>query len=368
MAIITAAKYYQVVTRLMVVRGQYEMLSIAVYGTVQPTNDVPPINETIAEVHCLEDLPLSSPMDLTSTFDPTYLARQLLALIPRAPSLTTVLRLIMCIKPRKEDWDAPGFPFTEDLSAGVPTNLEALAEVLSKHIEASPVECRHLSRAMAKMFEERDIPSEQVATVASLLACQPPDLVECVKDSLQPQRIGLDDHTRPNLTGAAANPSLTPFLTACDFASAHPSGSDLINLRNTIQGRAMFDKALSSRRDQLGVVDYTTISHWLDLVILSERALGVWSLSLLETNIMEDSESVASLKVNGNHFIVENQEDLLSYIRVILGIATVFAVWGWSDSIRSGPTIERALGVLRTWQCVPGYNSVSILLSQSSIQ
>jgi hypothetical protein len=103
----------------------------------------------------VEELPLSPALDLAASFDPTHIARQLLALIPGAPPLTTVLRLILCIKPHKEDWDAPEFPIYERLEGGLPDTVEDLLEVLAKPIEAPLDNYRSLSRAISELMPEK---------------------------------------------------------------------------------------------------------------------------------------------------------------------------------------------------------------------
>lgn len=66
-----------------------------------------------------EPLPLSSTelsilsraVDPSNSTDPTSLARQLLTLIPDAPPLTLIIRLMLCLKPSNDDWDLPEFPY-----------------------------------------------------------------------------------------------------------------------------------------------------------------------------------------------------------------------------------------------------------------
>jgi hypothetical protein len=143
---------------MLILRGQFKSLSIAIYGSVYSGSgsDKHQFNsqDASSQIH-LEDLPLSSVLDLTSSFDPTLIARQLLALIPRAPPLTTVLRLILCIKPRKEDWDAPDFPMYERINGSMPESVEELLELLSRPIEASPDGFRSLSRAISSILSQK---------------------------------------------------------------------------------------------------------------------------------------------------------------------------------------------------------------------
>lgn len=98
-------------TRLMIVKGAFESVSMAIYGDV--VNELPPPKSTYERrpLPTLDPIPLSPALDPANARDPTALARQLLDLIPDAPSLPLVIRLMFCLKPSNEDWDLPDFPY-----------------------------------------------------------------------------------------------------------------------------------------------------------------------------------------------------------------------------------------------------------------
>jgi hypothetical protein len=95
----------------MIVKGAFECVSMAIYGDI--VNELPP-RRTIYEPRMLpthDPIPLSSVLDPANARDPTKLARQLLDLIPDAPPLSLIIRLMFCLKPSDEDWDLPDFPY-----------------------------------------------------------------------------------------------------------------------------------------------------------------------------------------------------------------------------------------------------------------
>ena len=94
-------------TRLVIVKGSFERLSLAIYGHV--VNESPPMREPKPIVP-LEPEPLAPHLDPAHAPDPTALAKSLLELIPNAPSLPLAIRLVFCLKPTLDDWDIPGFP------------------------------------------------------------------------------------------------------------------------------------------------------------------------------------------------------------------------------------------------------------------
>lgn len=91
--------FQQFVTRLMVVQGDFEYVTLAVYGDVASE---PTLDSSSHGPMLLPDIiyqPLSPAMDPANSNEPTLLPRELLNLIPRAPSLSAAIRLIFCLKP-----------------------------------------------------------------------------------------------------------------------------------------------------------------------------------------------------------------------------------------------------------------------------
>jgi hypothetical protein len=108
----------------MIVKGQFEALSIAIYGDI--VTDPPPVQKYEATaLPSVEPTPLSRAVDPSNSLDPTLLAKQLLSLIPDSPPLPLVVRLMFCMKPSNEDWELSGFPYLHaDLNGEVEEDFD----------------------------------------------------------------------------------------------------------------------------------------------------------------------------------------------------------------------------------------------------
>ncbi|KAF9498802.1 hypothetical protein BDN71DRAFT_1503524 [Pleurotus eryngii] len=110
-------------TRLVILKGSFTTLGIAIYGTTLTTSRVLEEYKPIPLPEIVKR-PLHPSLDPSANSDPTLLAQSLLALIPDGgpfprPTIPMVLRLMFCLKAPDEDWETPGFPF-------VFTDLEGL--------------------------------------------------------------------------------------------------------------------------------------------------------------------------------------------------------------------------------------------------
>ena len=97
----------------MIIKGQFDFVSIAVYGTVVTDTQLAPDN--LEQVPTLsipqpDPIPLPRLLDVANAKEPTELAQQLLSLIPDPPPLSLASRLVLCMKPDTDDWEDPGFP------------------------------------------------------------------------------------------------------------------------------------------------------------------------------------------------------------------------------------------------------------------
>jgi hypothetical protein len=95
----------------MIVKGNFIKLSMAIYGDV--ASELPSVPSTYIPgiLPPLNPTPLSPALDPANSGDPTALTRNLLSLIPDAPPLPLVIRLMFCLKPANDDWDLPEFPY-----------------------------------------------------------------------------------------------------------------------------------------------------------------------------------------------------------------------------------------------------------------
>lgn len=95
----------------MIVKGAFQSISMAIYGDVVAELPPPPTTYEPKPIPAIDPVPLHSSLDPASFRDPTKLANQLLQLIPDAPPLPLVIRLMFCLKPANDDWDLPDFPY-----------------------------------------------------------------------------------------------------------------------------------------------------------------------------------------------------------------------------------------------------------------
>jgi hypothetical protein len=128
----------------MIVRGDFESVSMAIYGESEPspagTSYIP------GSLQLPSPVSISPALDLAKASDPTYLARQLLALIPDAPSLNLVIRLMFCLKPPNDDWDLPEYPHLysdlseEELDIDLDSAFHCLSRPVADDIQLEPLQ------------------------------------------------------------------------------------------------------------------------------------------------------------------------------------------------------------------------------------
>ncbi len=94
----------------MIIKGSFQVLSFALYGDTvsQPTS--PPSYEPIT-LPAVNPVPLSKAIDPANAADPTFLAKNLLKMMPDAPPLPLAIRLMYCLKPTDDDWENETFPY-----------------------------------------------------------------------------------------------------------------------------------------------------------------------------------------------------------------------------------------------------------------
>ena len=106
----------------MIVKGAFDCVSMAIYGDV--VSEMPPPSAVYEPkaISSFDPIPLSTSLDPSNFRDPTRLASQLLELIPDAPPLPHIIRLMFCLKPASDEWDLPDFPY---LYADLDTDFES---------------------------------------------------------------------------------------------------------------------------------------------------------------------------------------------------------------------------------------------------
>ncbi|CAL1700381.1 unnamed protein product [Somion occarium] len=369
-------------TRLMIVKGGFETVSMAIYGEL--VNDAMSLPSTYTPKNILpsEPPPVAKAIDPSMSRDPTHLARQLLALIPNAPPLPLVIQLMFCLKPSNEDWDLPEFPFLHpSLDQEIATfDLEQADTLTTRPVaeDTKPEQLEYFANLVAGAVGDKDDRQAYiVANILSNVASQMPDmaktLLQAIDLSVVFDAYNMDEVTLYRLTDAAANPDISRHLQTDWFLSALDAiTKDMNNDRATrsaarhllsrIQGSAVVEDALSNTQG-----DFSRAAEYLADASSQEASFGVWLASfvtheglvkkLSENPIIPTSTQYPPLLLKRNKPLVSHDE-FVAFVRAFIGVACVLAVYAWADSLPDRQCRERVLGILRLWQDVDGYREI----------
>ncbi|KAI6146088.1 hypothetical protein BKA82DRAFT_4330346 [Pisolithus tinctorius] len=355
-------------TRLMIVRGDFETVSMAIYG--EPVSEVSPAitSYEARPLPVLEPTSVSPALDLARSSDPTHLARQLLALIPDAPPLNLVIRLMFCLKPPNDDWDLPEFPhlYSDLHEEDMDIDLDSAY--------------RCLSRPFAEKVADAISPTDNtrsyfIAEILCRSASQHRDLARMLVQTIDLERVfdtsSIDEDTVFTLLDASTNPDIAKLLdddwfrSALDSVYSMPATEPEVKkgirrLSNRLRDWQLFEDTLSNPSG-----NFVAAARFLKDIGSEEKSFGIW-LSCMTTH----EDLFATLQggptfdctVPGSLWDSElanvSHADYIGFVKAFIGVACVLAVYAWSDSLPNVSCRERTLGVLRLWQDVPGYREV----------
>ena len=127
-------------TRLVIIQGQYEYLSLAVFGDViagvqkvQEYQPRPPFPALIS-------VSLPKSVGPSNSTEPTMIAQQLISHLPDSPPLSLIVRLMFCLKPPNEDWEHPDFPYlysdldNEDEMYSIATLVQSISRPVKDYV------------------------------------------------------------------------------------------------------------------------------------------------------------------------------------------------------------------------------------------
>ncbi|KAI6040458.1 hypothetical protein EDC04DRAFT_2894185 [Pisolithus marmoratus] len=367
-------------TRLMIVRGDFETVSMAIYG--EPVSEVPSAvtSYEARQLPVIESTSLSPALDLARSSDSTRLARQLLSLIPDAPSLNLVIRLMFCLKPPNDDWDLPEFPHLysdlheEDMDIDLDSAFRCLGRPVAD--EVSPEALMRFAEKVADAISPTDgTRSYFIAGILCRSASQHRQLVRMLVQTIDLERVfdtsSLDEDTVFALLDASTNPDIAKLLDNDWFRSTLDSVYSLPatepevkkgirRLASRFRDWQLFEDTLSNPNG-----NFVAAARFLKDIGSEEKSFGIW-LSCMTTY----EDTFASLQgsptldhnVPGALWDSESTDishgDYLGFIKAFIGVACVLAVYAWSDSLPNVNCRERTLGVLRLWQDVPGYREI----------
>ncbi|KAJ7068757.1 hypothetical protein C8F01DRAFT_1208184 [Mycena amicta] len=372
-------------TRLMIVKGEFQSLSIAIYGeTVRDTPATSPAYEPLP-LPVLNPLPLSETVDPASMLDPTQVANQLLDLIPNSPKLELIIRLMFCLKPSNEDWDLPEFPYLfADLEAECDAfNLDVAVDLTARPIPddtAYDVRSAFASKVAESVGQKSATQAYLISKLLVVSASQHPDMartllqhvdMQAVFDSLTMD----DDITLLNLLDAVSNADIARhfhsqwFFAELDQLHAGLTTEKLV--KNLVDRLATRIRRWAALEDALvnPSGDFSESAQLLEDVGLEEQSIGIWletmlthpnmTAKLAETPVPADRRLPSASLLRRTHRRVDiTHEELVAFTRAYIGVASVLAVWAWTDSLGNDACRTRTLAIVRLWQNVDGYREI----------
>ncbi|KAF9266285.1 hypothetical protein L218DRAFT_897341 [Marasmius fiardii PR-910] len=385
-------------TRLMIIKGKFDFVSLAIYGEVA---DAQPPTENSKDISSIsipqpQPIPLSRSLDVANARDPTELSKQLLSLTNDPPSLSLASRLVLCMKPEVDDWDDPDFPHLyADIKAELSLDnlsLESAVECLSRPIpeDTSKELMVRFCRAVANQIEPQNSTrqSSLISKIFKISASQHPSFALELCVQIDPAVVfdsnTLDSDSLLDLLDAAANADIARHFNTTSFLGLLQELQDSSSQKQSAQKTA---SRLSSRikswetfEDSLSntQADFEVAIAMLKDIGSEEQSLGVWlaSMTLHDDLVSKLSENPSGLQRYPKPFgkslsSAMSHDDYITLVRGYIGIASVFAVWGWADSLGNDSCRERILAVLRLWQEVDGYHELVnflLLLRQFSLR
>ncbi|KAJ7126453.1 hypothetical protein C8R43DRAFT_1211992 [Mycena crocata] len=371
-------------TRLMIVKGAFQSLSIAVFGEILsegPPEIAPYEPKPLPSV---EPRPLSRAVDPSSMSDPTRLANQLLSLIPDSPPLALVIRLMFCLKPSNEDWDLPDFPYLHaDLEAENETfDLDAALLCTAKPVR-DDISYDALSAFATRVAESVGPKSGNqaylVAKLLSIAAPQHPDMARTLLQQVDLDAVfdarTVDESTLLRLLDAVSNADIARhlnsswFFSELDKVQASPTTEKYARdvarrVAARIRRWGAFEDALSNPSG-----DLRESARMLKDVGLEEQSLGIWLETMLnhpnlaaklgENAVPEDSRTHLAHLLRDTVLPMDITHDsLIAFTRAYIGVASVLAVWAWTDSLGNDDCRAQTLAIVRLWQNVDGYREI----------
>ncbi|KAH9927088.1 uncharacterized protein BXZ73DRAFT_49012 [Epithele typhae] len=369
-------------TRLMIIKGAFESISMAIYGEVASELPAAPKTYEPRPLPSLSSSPLPPALDPANSRDPTQLARKLLKLIPDAPDLELAIRLLFCLKPHNDEWDLPEFPHIHsDLDEDVPEfDLEKALDMTKRPVsdDISSEVVSRFAEKVAGCINDQD--TSQAFLVAGLIcnsASQHPALATSLLDAIDLRAIfgrsALEDEmTLKKLLYAAANPDISRRLNADWFhellrvVSVDPNNErklrkDAKKLSTRICGWTTLEDTFSNTQG-----DFIAAAGLMKDIGTEEQSFGIWLESMvshqdLVAGLAENPVVPVTLprlfssRAPGNP---PSQDEFIAFTRAFIGVASVLAVYSWSDSLPDPPCRSRIFGILRFWQNAEGYREI----------
>ncbi|KAH7909400.1 hypothetical protein BJ138DRAFT_1198858 [Hygrophoropsis aurantiaca] len=380
-------------TRLMIVRGDFECVSMAIYGETVSDPPPPPISYTPTLLPVIEPRNIIPSLDPAKNSDPTAVAKQLLALIPQPPPLTLVIRLMFCLKPPNEDWDDPAFPHLysdldeDDMDIDLDSAFRCLSRPVADDIPCEPLE-RYAEKVADAIGPKDETQSYLVAGILCRAGSQNPEFAQTLLRSLDMEQIfdasNMDDITILNLLDAAANPDIAKhldkewFLEVLGSIQVDPrSDRDVIVSAQRLSSRLHewknFEDVLSNNTD-----NFAQAAQFMKDIASEEQSFGIWLDSVItHPDLMSKIQDTPAGTLLHPPLLLDSplstisHAEFIAFVKAFIGVASVLAVYAWSDSLPNDLCRKQTLSVLRFWQEIPGYREIVnylLLLRQMSFR
>lgn len=178
----------------------------------------------------------------------------------------------------------------------------------------------------------------------------------------------LDDGVIVYLLDAAANADFARHCSSDAFTatlmqciesptSDKPTKFAARRLLDRIDTWISFEKALLSSE-----ADFSKLIAQITDFGTDEKSLGIWLESMVFHDDFIESLSKHPTSEPGRALCrlenVRDQAEFVAYIRAFIGVASIFVVWAWADSVGDDECRTRSLSIIRIWQTVDGYREV----------
>ncbi|KZV64689.1 hypothetical protein PENSPDRAFT_757048 [Peniophora sp. CONT] len=359
-------------TRLLILSGDFDKLSLAVYGTTvsDSTHSVgvyEPSPLPTSQLRQLEDA-----LNPASHYDPAVLALSLLKLIPDAPPFSLVVPLSWCLKPEEDDWERPDFPYIyADLEEWGEGELTAgKACLVTKRPASDDISFdareRFVLRVIDSLGPAGDDQAFDVADLLVNIASQHPDFARLFAEHLDMRAIFyasvVEPDTSRRLITAAANPDIARALLVAEIGDGllHKYGPQLLQ---RVNGWNVLSDALWNTQ-----ADFKAARAFLQSITNdpNQAALGAVLHALIANE--ELRERLAENPADPDALVnadcerdFTSHDEFVSYLRAWIGVASVMTVFSWADAV-DGPVVKNALQHITTivylWQACPGYSEI----------
>lgn len=130
-----------------------------------------------------------------------------------------------------------------------------------------------------------------------------------------------------------------------------------------VHGWAAFEDTLTNKQSK-----FAEAMAMLEHVTVDELTFGTWLLTMVTNQALVQQLSDNPITENSLPHLpsmrstssVSSRDNFIAFVRALIGVASVVAVYAWSDSVPLFGTRAKALSLLRLWQTVDGYKEVCV--------